>query len=109
MSGKVDKTKLFSAVNSVGNGRMSGVGAGARLNVTGGEAPASAPEPKPAPGVPVEAPIIEREPESKRTQRLGFHCTPAEKKALKQLALDNDTSVSELVHEALLAKGYLKA
>lgn len=117
MSAKLDKNKLIDAVNSVGAARSSGVLTGARVNApkeqeTGVEKsvdvlPVDAPK-EAAPSA-VDAVAKGGEEESRRTARLGFHCTPAEKKILKQLALDMDTSVSELVHEALLGKGYLKA
>lgn len=127
MVAKTDKTKLASAILNVGASRLTGVEKGATVN-GGSEKGDNAPQkpqeatgraeglaagaggaesPVGAPGASDAAPSAD--PADSRTDRIAFMCSPKEKKHLKQLALDRDTtaSVSSLIREALEAKGFL--
>lgn len=117
MAAKTDKTKLASAIMSVGQERASGVTRGGTVNVPKpveapvpsvvADVPPQAQEPAPAPVAKVEG--QGGDGKENRTARVGFLCTPKEKRHLKQLALDKDTDVSKLIYDALVAKGYLES
>lgn len=111
MAAKTDRAKLAGAIMSVGQERASGVTRGGTVNVP---KPVEAPAPSAADDV---APHVQEQTpapagqgsdgKENRTARVGFLCTPKEKRHLKQLALDKDTDVSKLIYDALVAKGYL--
>ncbi|MCX8502147.1 MAG: hypothetical protein ORO03_10730 [Alphaproteobacteria bacterium] len=119
MAGKTDKTKLASAILSVGNARMSGVQHGATVNPEKAEdqgrqgLPVPQAEGGPGQGAleaarqPEQATIAAPPTADAKTERIAFLCTPKVKKHLKRLAIDLDMDVSKLILEALAAKGYL--
>jgi len=115
MAAKTDKAKLASAIMGVGQDRASGVTRGGTVNVPKqAEAPAldALEDASPQVQEAATAPVVKAEGQGgdgkeNRTARVGFLCTPKEKRHLKQLALDKDTDVSKLIYDALVAKGYL--
>lgn len=115
MAAKTDKAKLASAIMGVGQDRASGVTRGGTVNVpkvVEEPAPDAVEDTSSQAQEAATAPVAKVEGQGNggkenRTARVGFLCTPKEKRHLKQLALDKDTDVSKLIYDALVAKGYL--
>lgn len=137
MAGKMDKSKLASAIMGVGAVRASGVEKGHAVNAepqgkgapvkmqsavevpTEAPAPASAEASAPAkqgrgavsqPGETsggAGSVTASSEVDKNKTARVTFLCTPKDKKHLKMLAYEQETDVSKLIYEALKKQGLL--
>lgn len=119
MAGGLNKSALADAIAGVGNNRSSGIQRGDVVVPNAGVVQSAPAAPQPAVGQAVapkmdvkakQPPVsqaAEQQTKEMLTARVGFLCTPTQKRQLKQLALDRGTDVSKLVCEALIAKGYL--
>lgn len=119
MAGGMNKAALADAIAGVGKDRSSGIQKGDVVVPSAGVVQSTPVAPQPAVEQPAAAKeavkgqkspareVPSQEAKEMLTARVGFLCTPTQKRQLKQLALDRDTDVSKLIWEALTAKGYL--